>query len=35
MDYQRLAKELREKINLSQEEFVNLIGFSFASWRIL
>ena len=31
MDYQRLVKELREKIILSQQEFANLIGVSFAS----
>ena len=31
MDYQRLVKELREKLILSQQEFANLIGVSFAS----
>ncbi len=31
MDYQRLVKELREKLILSQQEFANFIGVSFAS----
>lgn len=31
MDYQRLVKELRAKLILSQQEFANLIGVSFAS----
>jgi DNA-binding transcriptional regulator YiaG len=28
MDYQRLVKELREKLILSQQEFANFIGVS-------
>lgn len=31
MDYQRLVKELREKLILSQQEFADLLGVSFAS----
>jgi len=31
MDYQRLVKELREKLILTQQEFSNLLGVSFAS----
>lgn len=31
MDYQRLVKELREKLILTQQEFANLLGVSFAS----
>lgn len=31
MDYQRLVKELRKKLILSQEEFAKLLGVSFAS----
>ena len=31
MDYQRLVKELREKLILSQQELANFIGVSFAS----
>lgn len=31
MDYKRLVKELREKLILSQTEFAELLGVSFAS----
>ncbi|MGI6710962.1 MAG: helix-turn-helix domain-containing protein [Bacilli bacterium] len=31
MDYQRIVKELREKLILSQQEFADLLGVSFAS----
>lgn len=31
MDYQRLVKELRVKLILSQQEFANLLNVSFAS----
>jgi DNA-binding XRE family transcriptional regulator len=31
MDYQRLVKELRNKLILSQQEFADLLGVSFAS----
>lgn len=31
MNYQRLVKELRKKLILSQEEFAKLLGVSFAS----
>lgn len=31
MNYQRLVKELREKLILTQQEFANLLGVSFAS----
>lgn len=31
MDYQRLVKELREKLILSQQEFADLLEVSFAS----
>lgn len=31
MDYQRLVKELRAKLILSQQEFADLLGVSFAS----
>ena len=31
MDYQRLVKELRLKLILSQQEFANLLNVSFAS----
>ena len=31
MDYQRLVKELREKLILTQQEFADLLGVSFAS----
>lgn len=31
MDYQRIVKELREKLILSQQEFAELLGVSFAS----
>jgi DNA-binding transcriptional regulator YiaG len=31
MDYQRLVKELREKLIMSQQEFADLLNVSFAS----
>lgn len=31
MDYQRLVKELRVKLILSQQEFADLLNVSFAS----
>ncbi len=31
MDYQRIVKELREKLILSQQEFADLLDVSFAS----
>lgn len=31
MDYQRIVKELREKLILTQREFADLLGVSFAS----